>query len=99
MCVRAPSVYGYGRSDGPTTVVDDGSFAEFKRALIRECQREGIALTKHRGAYRGRKKALTANQVDDLRRRAQTQLAKTFGISRETVYQYFRAQGHTGDYS
>ena len=32
-----------------------GAFAEFERALIRERQREGIALAKQRGAYRGRK--------------------------------------------
>lgn len=31
-----------------------GAFAEFERALIGERQREGIALTKQRGAYRGR---------------------------------------------
>ena len=36
-----------------------GAFAEFERALIRERQREGIALAKKRGAYRGRKKALS----------------------------------------
>jgi len=36
-----------------------GAFAEFERALIRERQREGIALAKQRGAYRGRKKALS----------------------------------------
>lgn len=30
-----------------------GAFAEFERALIRERQREGIALAKKRGAYRG----------------------------------------------
>ncbi len=34
-----------------------GAFAEFERALIRERQREGIALAKQRGAYRGRKKS------------------------------------------
>jgi len=34
-----------------------GAFAEFERALIRERKREGIALAKRRGAYRGRKKA------------------------------------------
>jgi DNA invertase Pin-like site-specific DNA recombinase len=36
-----------------------GAFAEFERALIRERQREGIALAKKRGAYKGRKKALS----------------------------------------
>ncbi|MBK0824784.1 recombinase family protein, partial [Escherichia coli] len=37
-----------------------GAFAEFERALIRERQREGIALAKQRGAYRGRKKSLSS---------------------------------------
>ena len=36
-----------------------GSFAEFERSLIRERQREGIALAKRDGKYRGRKPALT----------------------------------------
>ena len=31
-----------------------GAFAEFERALIRERQREGIAVARQRGAYRGR---------------------------------------------
>ncbi len=70
-----------------------GAFAEFERALIRERQREGIALAKRRGAYRGRRRALTANQVDQLRAaadagRAKAALAREFGVSRETVYQY-----------
>ena len=39
-----------------------GAFAEFERALIRERQREGIALAKQRGAYRGRKKLLSPEQ-------------------------------------
>ena len=72
-----------------------GAFAEFERALIRERQREGIALAKKRGAYRGRKKALSPDQVADLRQRAaagdqKAALAREFGISRETLYQYLR---------
>ncbi|PJG60136.1 recombinase family protein [Aeromonas cavernicola] len=72
-----------------------GAFAEFERALIRERQREGIVLAKQRGAYRGRKKALDPEQVAELRRRVVTgekkaQLAREFGISRETLYQYLR---------
>jgi DNA invertase Pin-like site-specific DNA recombinase len=73
-----------------------GAFAEFERALIGERQREGIALAKQRGAYRGRKKALADNQVVELRRRAgageqKATLAREFGISRETLYQYLKA--------
>jgi len=72
-----------------------GAFAEFERSLIGERQREGIALAKTRGAYRGRKKSLTEDQVTQLRQRAdageaKTALAREYGISRETVYQYLR---------
>lgn len=72
-----------------------GAFAEFERALIRERQREGIELAKQRGAYRGRKKALVDDQVVELRRRAgageqKATLAREFGISRETLYQYLK---------
>ena len=72
-----------------------GAFAEFERALIGERQREGIALAKQRGAYRGRKKALVDEQAVELHRRAgagepKATLAREFGISRETLYQYLK---------
>jgi DNA invertase Pin-like site-specific DNA recombinase len=72
-----------------------GAFAEFERALIRERQREGIALAKQRGVYRGRKKALTPEQADTLKQRVlngenKTTLAGELGICRETLYQYLR---------
>jgi len=75
-----------------------GAFAEFERALIRERQREGIALAKQRGVYRGRKKALSDTAVAELRRRVaageqKAQVARDLGISRETLYQYLRATG------
>jgi DNA invertase Pin-like site-specific DNA recombinase len=73
-----------------------GAFAEFERALIKERQREGIALAKQRGVYTGRKRALNSAQVAELRRRAatesKTELAKEFQISRETVYQYLKRE-------
>lgn len=73
-----------------------GAFAEFERALIRERQREGIALAKQRGVYRGRKKSLSPEQVSALKQRVaagerKAGLAREFGISRETLYQYLRA--------
>ena len=73
-----------------------GAFAEFERALIRERQREGIELARRRGAYRGRKKALSSERAAELRTRAaagerKSDLAREFGLSRETVYQYLRA--------
>ncbi|MFY9834308.1 MAG: recombinase family protein [Methylocystis sp.] len=72
-----------------------GAFAEFERALIRERQREGITLARQRGAYRGRKKSLSPERIEELCRRAaagekRLHLAKDFGISRETLYQYLK---------
>lgn len=73
-----------------------GAFAEFERALIRERQLEGIALAKKRGAYKGRKKVLNSEQVIDLKNRVaknkrKSEVAREFGISRETLYQYLRS--------
>ncbi len=73
-----------------------GAFAEFERALIRERQREGIALAKRRGAYRGRKRSLNDDQIAEMKRRIEAgepkaKVARDFGISRETVYQYLHA--------
>jgi DNA invertase Pin-like site-specific DNA recombinase len=72
-----------------------GAFAEFERSLIRERQREGLALAKRRGAYKGRKKTLTPERAAELVQRAangipKSVLASDYGISRETVYQYLR---------
>ena len=73
-----------------------GAFAEFERALIRERQREGIALAKQRGAYRGRKKALSDEKISELVQRVacgeqKAGIARDMGISRETLYQYLRS--------
>ncbi|HYN76270.1 MAG TPA: recombinase family protein [Lamprocystis sp. (in: g-proteobacteria)] len=72
-----------------------GAFAEFERALLRERQREGIALAKKRGAYRGRRRALSPEQTTELRQRVaagekKATLARELGVSRETLYQYLR---------
>jgi DNA invertase Pin-like site-specific DNA recombinase len=73
-----------------------GAFAEFERALILERQREGIAAARQRGVYTGRKPALTPEDARQLRDRVtageqKATLAREFGISRETVYAYLRA--------
>lgn len=72
-----------------------GAFAEFERALIRERQLEGIALAKKRGAYKGRKRCLSDEQVGHMKQRLangdkKSHVAKDLGISRETLYQYLR---------
>ena len=71
------------------------AFAEFERALIRERQREGIALAKERGAYRGRKRSLSDRDIAEVRRRVaagekKAKVARDYGISRETLYQYLK---------
>ncbi len=72
-----------------------GAVAEFERSLILERQREGIALAKVAGKYKGRSRSLTTEKVAELLARAaagerKTQIAKSFGISRETLYSYLR---------
>ena len=72
------------------------AFGEFERDLIRERQREGIAIAKAKGVYKGRKKALTSEQAAELVECARSgmpkaELARSYGISRETLYQYLRA--------
>lgn len=73
-----------------------GSFAQFERELIKERQREGIAIAKKNGVYKGRKPSLSAEQAAELRKRVaagekKAGIARDFNISRETLYQYLRA--------
>jgi DNA invertase Pin-like site-specific DNA recombinase len=70
-----------------------GAVAEFERSMILERQREGIAIAKAAGKYTGRKASLTDTQADELRQRlaggeSVTALARDYGISRQTVYNY-----------
>ena len=75
-----------------------GAFAEFERSIIRERQLEGIALAKQKGVYKGRKKALTSDDVATIRERIseghkKAQIARDLGISRETLYKYLSSGG------
>jgi DNA invertase Pin-like site-specific DNA recombinase len=72
-----------------------GSVAEFERAIIRERQREGVAIAKRNGAFKGRMPALTAEQLAELRRRVAARdpkaaIARDLHISRATLYTYLR---------
>jgi DNA invertase Pin-like site-specific DNA recombinase len=74
-----------------------GAFAEFERSLIAERQREGIALAKQRGAYKGRKRSLSQAEVARLREQvaqgiSKAQVAREAGISRQTLYQYLKEE-------
>ena len=68
-----------------------GAFAEFERAIIRERQAEGIAIAKVKGKYKGRKRVLTAEQVDKARARIEagegpSVIARNLGVGRSTLY-------------
>lgn len=68
-----------------------GAVAEFERSMILERQREGIAIAKRAGKYRGRKPALTDAQIVEVLARmaggeSATALAAEFGVARATVY-------------
>jgi DNA invertase Pin-like site-specific DNA recombinase len=74
-----------------------GAFAEFERSLILERQREGIAIAKAKGVYKGRRAKFNSKQAAEIRQRAtngesRSQLAREFGVSRETIYQYIRLE-------
>ena len=78
-----------------------GSIAQFERSLIKERQREGIALAKKAGLYKGRKPSLTSEQAQQLREqvsagRNKAELARQHGISRQTLYSYLSATPETG---
>lgn len=74
-----------------------GAFAQFERELIKERQREGIALAKAKGnVYRGRVPSLTPEKAALLRDRVaagepKANLAREFGISRASLYNYVAA--------
>jgi DNA invertase Pin-like site-specific DNA recombinase len=72
-----------------------GAFAEFERSIIRERQREGIALAKAKGVYKGALPKLSPSEADALREQhalgiPKSVLARRFGISRPAVYNYLK---------
>lgn len=75
-----------------------GAFAQFERELIKERQREGIAIAKAKGdVYVGRKPSLSAERAADLKKRAaagenKAALARAFGISRAALYIYLKGK-------
>jgi DNA invertase Pin-like site-specific DNA recombinase len=88
-----------GKDDPMSTLLLSmlGAFAAFERELLLQRQREGIAIAKAQGKYKGRAQALTPAQVEQLRARAalgavsKSDLAAEYNISRGTLYTYLRA--------
>lgn len=67
------------------------SVAEFERNCILQRQREGIAIAKEQGRYKGRKSKFSEGQLDQIKsefaeERNKTALAKRWGISRGYLY-------------
>lgn len=72
-----------------------GAVAEFERSLIRERQREGIAVAKANGVYKGRSRSVTDEQVEQLRTMVVNDVplsvaARKVGVSRATAYRYLK---------
>ena len=72
------------------------AIGECERELIRERQREGIALAKAKGKYKGRSPKLNSEQVEQLKQRvaageSKASVAKAFGVTRMTVYSYLKS--------
>jgi DNA invertase Pin-like site-specific DNA recombinase len=70
-----------------------GAVAEFERSMILERQREGIAIAKAAGKYKGRKASLSQTEASELHKRlakgeSVTALATEYAVSRQTVYNY-----------
>jgi len=70
-------------------------FAQFERNIILERQREGIAIAKAKGKYKGAKRKLTDEQLNELKIDfdkgiPKTQIAQKYGITRSYVYQLVR---------
>lgn len=75
-----------------------GAVAEFERALILERQREGIALAKERGAYKGRAKRVTPDLLAQAKEllaagHSASATAKDLGVSRASLYRWFKEAG------
>ncbi|WP_366139425.1 recombinase family protein [uncultured Endozoicomonas sp.] len=65
-----------------------GAFAEFELAIRAERQKEGVAIAKAAGKYKGRQKSVDRQAVLDLLEagKGATDIAKELGIGRKTVY-------------
>ncbi len=68
------------------------AFSQFERNIILERQREGIAIAKAKGKYKGRKPKLTSGQLEAMKSDFEagipkTKIAEKYGVTRSYVYQ------------
>ena len=93
--LKEGQTYSPGQDDPTANLMRQimGAFAQFERSMIRERQKEGIALAKERGVYKGRDKVLNADGHAELLRLLgegvpKTVVAERLGISRRSVHTY-----------
>lgn len=72
-----------------------GAFAEFERDIINERIREGVAIAKAEGRYKGRSKSCSQEQINEIKKMVAdrykiTEIAKKYGVTRTTIYQYLK---------
>ena len=76
-----------------------GAFAQFERSIMLERQREGIAIAKAKGKYKGRKSSLTNEQMQEMKvdfnnGMKKTEIAEKYGVTRSYVYQLVKKNHH-----
>ncbi len=76
-----------------------GAFAHFEKAIIRERQREGIAVAKSRGVYKGGNNRIKPELAERILERLATgakvtEVANEFGVSRQTIYTLRESANH-----
>jgi DNA invertase Pin-like site-specific DNA recombinase len=72
-----------------------GALAQFERTLIAERTKAGMAAAKNRGARLGRRRSLSATQIQHARQLVNggervTDIAKSLGVSDATLYRAFK---------
>lgn len=72
-----------------------GAFAEFERSLILERQKEGIALAKQKGVYKGRAPSMTPELLEQVKERIAAgekvaAIARSLDMSRPTIYRHLK---------
>lgn len=77
-----------------------GAFAEFERSLIKERQKEGIAIAKQKGKYKGRTKSISSETLKKIEQeiingKPKSRIAKEYNIARSTLYNYLTDLQHS----
>ena len=72
------------------------AISTFERDLLLERQREGIALAKKRGKYKGRPSRFNSEKIKEIKklfgeRNNKAELAKEIGVSRGYLYQMVKS--------